>query len=42
MLDDGEAMDMMTGDILDSHLDPMNISVDQIDSTPDIPTDDFA
>lgn len=42
MLDDGEAMDMMTGDILDSHLNPMNISVDQTDSTPDIPTDDFA
>lgn len=42
MVDDGEVMDITTGDILDSNLNPMNISIDQTDSTPDIPTDGIA
>ena len=42
LIDDGEVMDMTTGDILDSNLNPMNTSIDQTDFTPDIPTDDFA
>lgn len=35
IIDNGEAMDMVTGDLLDSNLNPMNVSIDNVDPTLD-------